>query len=111
MYNETVLHYLAQISMNDRLPKDKKHQGVKVGDGMQQVIFYHGHHKVYFAVVGSAYLMAMTKWVQLKLQQKDWQALKAQDIKSLVEKFDLPVFKRQDALLILQLIEKLKDVE
>ena len=107
MYNQRVLKWLLKIDKNDYLSDKSLSPKVIMGEGNQQVVFAISEDKCYFSVIGSPYLMAMSKWLQAVINKGQYTSIKDYSIIQLVELFDLPEHKRQDALLILQLIEQL----
>ena len=110
MYNDIILRWLSAITPQDYL-SGKVAQGgqicIAAGAEMNQIIITIIKKQVYFSVVGSPYLMAMTKWLQQMLIKDDITGLKQQTVLTLARQFDLPAYKRQDALLILSLIEQI----
>ncbi|WP_116963404.1 hypothetical protein [Fastidiosibacter lacustris] len=107
MYSKKVLSLLDNINSTDFLPSKTVLKQVKIGEGMQQIIIACDDNRYYFAAIGSPYLLAMGKWLKDNLQQGTWMKIKDYQITDLVEYFSLPEHKRQDALLILNLIEQL----
>lgn len=110
MYNDMIVKWLAKITDEDYLPDDISESDkvcIAAGSDMNQVVITMARKHVYFSVVGSPYLMAMTKWLQQQLIKEDIVTLKQQTISTLVDQFHLPSYKRQDALLILSLIEQI----
>ena len=109
MVNGKVLALLKEITLQDC---QYEHQYVKkiahAGDYQQQATIYSDQGNYYFKVIGSPYLLAMVKWLSIQLQAKQKASLETLDIANLQQMFDLPTHKRQDALLILQLIEQLQ---
>ena len=106
MYNQIVKKMLAEISKNDGdiYPNQDKY---RVSDDFSTIEIYIGEKRVSFKVLGDAYIVAMTKWLQVKLQSKE----NSQEIsfQNLVEIFDLPKVKYRNAIQIVELIEKINE--
>ena len=108
MYNQQVLQWLLKINEDDCLELDQSSVVITAGSDYQQVVFGEIDKKYYFCVIGSPYLMAMTKWLQEQLNTSPAMSLEHYDVTQLVDLFELPQHKRKDALLIVQLIEQLQ---
>ncbi|MBK2125714.1 hypothetical protein [Fangia hongkongensis] len=108
MYNKLVLKWLLSIKEEDCLQRDKLKQALYVGGEGAEVYFDLSSSPAKFAVIGSAYLTAMVKWLQQVLLE-DNKALQSYDFPALIDLFSLPSIKRKDALLLLELIEIIKD--
>ncbi|WP_395947183.1 hypothetical protein [Caedibacter taeniospiralis] len=110
MYNQYVLSLLKEMNFKEcQHVAIEAERLVSVGERGRQVIVYRSQTAYYFKAIGSPYLLAMAKWLTQSLEQKRMSALAQLTITELVVQFSLPAHKRQDALLILQLIEKLHD--
>ncbi len=111
MMSEKILALLKAITLKDCQYDASCVQTIAhVGELGQQVFIYSDQTNYYFKAIGSPYLLAITKWLVMQLQDNDKAALTAFadiDIAKLQQMFDLPMHKRQDALVILQLIEQL----
>ncbi|GGF96893.1 hypothetical protein GCM10010995_12720 [Cysteiniphilum litorale] len=111
MMSEKILDLLQAITLKDCQYNPSCVQTIAhAGELGQQVFIYSDQTNYYFQAIGSPYLLAMTKWLVMQLQDKDKAALATFadiDIAKLQQMFDLPTHKRQDALVILQLIEQL----
>ena len=106
MYSDLIIHYLEMIKVEDRVSPKRYNDCIMAGYGMQRSLMLINNDSVLYSVVGSPYLMAMTKWLQQELLVKNIKTLKQYNISDLVLLFDLPAYKRQDALLILELIQQ-----
>ncbi|WP_150466533.1 hypothetical protein [Francisella sp. SYW-9] len=106
MYNSLVKDLLSKITIEDGniYPEQQKHQ---VKDSFSSVELYVSNDKISYRVLGDAYIMAMVKFLQIKLQ--DRQNLKDITLESLVANFDLPEVKYRNALQIVELIEKINE--
>ena len=106
MYNQLVKQLLSQTTIEDAdiLDEQKKYS---VSDNFSTIEFYISTSKVSFKVYGDAYIVAMVKWLQLKLQNGD--DIDNIDIESLVKEFDLPDVKQRNAIQLMDLIEKIND--
>ncbi len=109
MMSEKILDLLQAITLKDCQYNPSCVQTIAhAGELGQQVFIYSDQANYYFKAIGSPYLLAMTKWLVMQLQDNDKAALATfADIAKLQQMFDLPAHKRQDALVILQLIEQL----
>lgn len=103
--NPLIEKLLAEISEHDAT-SDTVLATYQVGDSTMQVVLSIGE-QVTFKVHGDPYLMAMVKWLQRKLTDGEHQYLQSLTMPLLVEIFALPEFKHKNALLILQLIDKI----
>ena len=106
MYNNLVKDLLSKIKIEDGniYPEQQKYQ---VKDSFSVVEVYICDNKVSYRVLGDAYIMAMVKFLQVKLQHK--QDLKDITLAKLVMDFDLPEVKYRDALQIIELIENVNE--
>lgn len=108
MMSDKVLSLLKKITLKDCQYDHASVQTIAhAGESAQQVFVYSDQDNYYFKAIGSPYLLAMTKWLLMQLQEKDKMVFADIDIAQLQQMFDLPMHKRQDALVILQLIEQL----
>lgn len=109
MISEKIRALLKEIRLKDCQYDSQSIQTIaRAGELGQQVLIYSDHAHYYFKAIGSPYLLAMTKWLVMQLHDKEMQKLADIDIAKLQQDFDLPTHKRQDALVILQLIEQLQ---
>lgn len=106
MYNRLVKDLLAEISSKDAiiLAEHKKYQ---VSDSFSNIELYVSADSVSFRVFGDAYITAMVKWLQVKLQAKE--NLDEINLEDLITKFDLPEVKYRNAIQLMDLIEKIND--
>lgn len=106
MYNSLVKDLLSKITIDDGniSPEQQKYQ---VKDSFSTIELYISDDMISYRVFGDAYIMAMIKFLQIKLQ--DRQTLKDITLESLVEDFDLPEVKYRNALQIVELIEKINE--
>ncbi|QIW09875.1 hypothetical protein [Francisella sp. LA112445] len=106
MYNNLVKDLLSKIMIKDGdiYPDQQKYQ---VKDSFLTVELYISDDKISYRVLGDAYIMAMVKFLQIKLQDK--QELKNITLESLVADFDLPEVKYRNALQIVELIERINE--
>ena len=106
MYNSLVKDLLSKIKIEDGniYPEQQRYQ---VKDSFSAVELYICDNKVSYRVFGDAYTMAMVKFLQMKLQNK--QDIKNITLENLVAGFDLPEVKYRDALQIVELIEKINE--
>ncbi|MBK2106433.1 hypothetical protein [Francisella philomiragia] len=104
MYNDLVKKLLAEVNFEDAviLPKQVKYCVI---DNFSVVEVYISEEKISFRVYGDAYMLAMIKWLQHKLQHKA--DIKKISLQELVKEFDLPEFKYRNASQIIELIEKI----
>ncbi|WP_440617447.1 hypothetical protein [Cysteiniphilum sp. 6C5] len=108
MISEKILALLKAITLKDCQYDHACVQTIAhAGELGQQVFIYSDQANYYFKAIGSPYLLAMTKWLVMQLQDEKKITLADIDIAQLQQMFDLPTHKRQDALVILQLIEQL----
>ncbi|WP_119328025.1 hypothetical protein [Cysteiniphilum halobium] len=109
MISEKVLALLKEITLQDCQYDDNPDVQIiaHAGDSGQQVFIYSDQVDYYFKAIGSPYLLAMTKWLVIQLQDQQMREFANITIGQLQQAFDLPAHKRQDALVILQLIEQL----
>ena len=109
MISKKVYALLKKIKLQDCTYDNQSLEIIaRAGASGQQVLIYRDHARYYFKAIGSPYLLAMSKWLMTQLQAKEMQTLADIDIAKLQQTFDLPTHKRQDALVILQLIEQLQ---
>ncbi|APC91307.1 MULTISPECIES: hypothetical protein [Francisella] len=104
MYNDLVKNLLAKVKVEDAVILTQQTKYV-VSDSFSTVEVYICDKKVSYRVYGDAYILAMLKWLQLSLQNK--QDLSQISIEKLIADFDLPEIKFRNALQIIQLIEKI----
>ena len=106
MYNSLVKDLLSKITIDDGniSPEQQKYQ---VKDSFSTVELYISDDMISYRAFGDAYIMAMVKFLQIKLQ--DRQNLKGITLESLVDDFDLPEVKYRNALQIVELIEKINE--
>ncbi|MED7788150.1 hypothetical protein [Francisella sp. 19X1-34] len=106
MYNNLVKGLLSKITVEDGniYPEQQKYQ---VKDSFSTVELYVSDHEISYRVFGDAYIMAMVKFLQTKLQSK--QDAKNITLENLVADFDLPEVKYRNALQIVELIEKINE--
>ena len=74
MYNDVILKWLSAITPQDYLSGEivqGDHRCIAAGGEMNQIVITFVKKQVYFSVVGSPYLMAMTKWLQQVLIKDD----------------------------------------
>lgn len=108
MCNQIISSLLSSITLEDCQYKANFVDKVaKAGENNQQIVIYCNQGKYYCKAIGSPYLLAMAKWLTKLLQENKLVIYKTINIAELQCKFSLPRNKRQDALLILQLIEQL----
>lgn len=109
MYSQKVIALLDNITIEDYqyiMPQFAK-KIAQAGEHYQQVQIYYVHRNYYFKAIGSPYLLIMANWLINKIETEDTKFFKEIDIAYMYNTFDLPIHKRKDALLILQLIEQL----
>lgn len=106
MYNKLVKDLLSKIKIEDGyiLTEQQKYQ---VKDSFSSVELYISDNAISYRVFGDAYIMAMVKFLQMKLQDK--QDLKDICLEKLVADFDLPEVKYRNALQIVELVEKVNE--
>ena len=111
MYNQKVLSYLTQISEGDLIPEALLKESHHTGDHAQSIYLYYDQTSgmSYIRGLGSPYLLAMLKWLQIELNQGNKNTLHEYHIQTLVALFDIPVHKKQDAFMILEIIEQILD--
>ncbi|QIV94642.1 hypothetical protein [Allofrancisella frigidaquae] len=105
MYNSLVKEMLSKISVDDAeiLPTQVKYN---VSDNFLTVEIYVSKEKTSFKVFGDAYITAMAKWLQLKLQANESVKVSLED---LIDIFGLPEIKYRNAVQLIELIEKLNE--
>lgn len=106
MYNNLVKELLSQIKKEDAIINTGQKQ-YSVSDNFSAIEIYISNDNVSYRVFGDAYLMAMVKWLQIKIQNKKY--LRNITIESIVSEFDLPEIKYRNALQIIELIEKINE--
>jgi len=107
MYNEITKELLLKVCIRDaEIDSNQKKYSVK--DNFSAIEIYMGKTKVSYRVQGDGYIVAMVKWVQLKLIDRE--LLKDISLENLVDIFDLPEIKLRNAVQILELIEMLNEV-
>ena len=106
MYNSLVKELLSRVTIDDGniSPEQQKYQ---VKDSFSTVELYISDDMISYRAFGDAYIMAMVKFLQIKLQDK--QDLKNMTLEKLVEDFGLPEVKYRNALQIVELIEKINE--
>ncbi|ABK90125.1 hypothetical protein [Francisella tularensis] len=104
MYNDLTRELLRQVKFEDGiiLAEQTKYS---VSDSFSTVEIYICDKRVSYRVYGDAYILAMLKWLQLSLLNK--QNLSQISLEKLIADFDLPQVKYRDALQIIKLIEKI----
>lgn len=104
MYNNLVKKLLAEVSFEDAiiLPEQVKYCVI---DNFSVIEMYISEKKISFRVYGGAYMLAMIKWLQNKLQHKA--DIKKISLQELVKEFELPEFEYRNASQIIELIEKI----
>ncbi len=116
MYSRRLLSYLDTIKYEDILSENllKILKSVRIGTGTQKIIIAwddsNKNKRYYFSVIGSAYLLAMAKWLRDSLQKSLWGEIRIYQMNDLIEYFSIPKFRYQDPLLILYLIEKINTI-
>lgn len=109
MISGKVLSLLKSINFQDFQCNGKQVKTIAyAGEDQRQVFIYCNQKNYSFKAIGSPYLLGMTKWIVMQLQNGQLAFLTTLDITKLQYTFDLPAHKRQDALIILQLIEQVK---
>ena len=106
MYNSEVKKMLRLISKEDAVI-DSDQIRYSVGDGFSTIDIYVSVNKVSFRVYGDAYVLAMTKWLQLELKNNE--DISELSLECLVDKFDIPTNKIRDAVQILDLVEQVNE--
>ncbi|APD50297.1 hypothetical protein [Francisella hispaniensis] len=104
MYNDLTRQLLKQVKFEDGiiLAEQAKYS---VSDSFSTVEIYICDERVSYRVYGDAYSLAMLKWLQLSLLNK--QNLSQISLENLILDFDLPQARYRNALQIVQLIEKI----
>ncbi|MBK2357634.1 hypothetical protein [Francisella hispaniensis] len=104
MYNDLTRQLLKQVKFEDGiiLAEQTKYS---VSDSFSTVEIYICDERVSYRVYGDAYSLAMLKWLQLSLLNK--QNLSQISLENLIVDFDLPQARYRNALQIIQLIEKI----
>ena len=104
MYNDLTRQLLKQVKFEDGiiLAEQTKYS---ISDSFSTVEIYICDERVSYRVYGDAYSLAMLKWLQLSLLNK--QNLSQISLENLIVDFDLPQAKYKNALQIIQLIEKI----
>lgn len=108
MYNKLVKNLLAEISSKDAVIL-AEHKKYEVSDSFSSIELYVSEESISFKVFGDAYITAMVKWLQIKLQAKE--SFDDITLECLVAKFDLPEVKYRNAIQLMNLIEKINDRE
>ena len=107
MYNQITKELLSKVCIKDaEINKNQKKYSVK--DNFSTIEIYVSNDSVSYRVQGDGYIIAMTKWLQIRLTNNE--NLKTITLESLVETFDLPEVKLRNAVQILELIEMLNEV-
>ncbi|AJC48983.1 hypothetical protein IB642_03790 [Allofrancisella guangzhouensis] len=106
MYNSLIKEMLTKLSKEDAeiLPTQIRY---KVGDSFSTVEVYISKERISFKVFGDAYIVAMVKWLQLRLQGGE--NIEKISIEYLIELFELPEVKYRNAIQLIELIEKLNE--
>ena len=107
IYNTQVLEWITRISEEDYLSSSSFSQAYFVGGSSGKIYFDSSATPPKFAITGSAYLIAMVKWLQHQFVNNK-HLLYHYDFPLLIKVFSLPPSKRRDALLLLELVEKIK---
>lgn len=104
MYNDLVKQLLTQVKFEDSiiLAEQAKYS---ISDNFSTVEIYICDKRVSYRIYGDAYSLAMLKWLQISLQNK--QNLSQISLEKLIADFDLPQVRYRDGLQIIQLIEKI----
>ena len=106
MYNQIIKEMLAKVCIKDaNTYENQKKYSVK--DNFSTIELYINKANVSYRVQGDAYIIAMTKWLQLQLI--DNQSLQDITLDYLIETFSLPDVKLRNATQILELIEKINE--
>ena len=107
MYNQMTKDMLAKVCVKDtNIHENQKKYSVK--DNFSTIEVYINEENISYRVQGDAYIIAMIKWLQLKLIGKE--ILINMTLENLVEIFDLPEVKLRNGVQILELIEKINEV-
>ena len=107
MYNPITKEMLSKVSIEDG--KICEHQNkCSVCDSFSTIEFYVSATRVSYRVQGDAYIVAMTKWLQLMLINGD--SLKDITLEKIVEIFDLPEVKFRSAVQIFEIVEKINEL-
>ena len=107
MYNQVIKDMLSKVSIKDS-KIDESQKKYSVNDNFSTIEIYISEDKVSYKVLGDAYIVAMTKWLQNKLINNE--NIKNITLENLVKTFDLPEMKLRNAVQILELIEKINEV-
>ncbi|AEE26615.1 hypothetical protein [Francisella hispaniensis] len=105
MYNDLTRQLLKQVKFEDGiiLAEQAKYS---VSDSFSTVEIYICDERVSYRVYGDAYSLAMLKWLQLSLLNKQ-NLSQIFSLENLIADFDLPQARYRNALQIVQLIEKI----
>lgn len=107
MYNEIVKEMLSKVNMKDAV-FCKSQKKYSVSDNFSTIEIYVRDTTVSYRVQGDAYIIAMTKWLQLELINNE--SLENITLEDLVKIFDLPDIRLRNAIQILELIEKINEI-
>ncbi len=105
MYNKLTKDMLSKVCVKDA-DVYKNQKRYYVNDSFSNIEIYIGESDISYRVQGDAYIVAMTKWLQLKLVRTEY--LQDITLEYLVELFDLPEVKFRNAVQVLELIEQIK---
>ncbi|MFZ9035318.1 MAG: hypothetical protein ACO2ZM_04285 [Francisellaceae bacterium] len=107
MYPEVILNWIRQLNDEDgHFPSTATK--IEVNGAMSKIEFYVARQHAWFKVFGSPYLLAMVKWLQQGVDQGRMSQFYCYDINRLIHEFELPRTKRYEAMMIIELIEKLE---
>ncbi|AIT09012.1 hypothetical protein LO80_02810 [Candidatus Francisella endociliophora] len=106
MYNNLVKELLAEVKKEDSNVFSEQ-QKYSVWDKFSTIEIYISESMVSYRVFGDAYIVAMAKWIQNKIQKKE--DLRKINIESIILDFELPEVKYRNALQLIELIEKVNE--
>ena len=107
MYNEIVKEMLSKVNMKDAISCENQKK-YSISDNFSTIEIYIRDATVSYRVQGDAYIIAMTKWLQLELINNE--SLENIVLEDLVNIFDLPDIKLRNAIQIIELIEKINEI-
>jgi hypothetical protein len=106
MLNDITKQMLSQISQSDG-DINSSQICYLVSDSFSTVEMYISVDNVSFRVSSEPYIVAMSKWLQLKIKNGD--DITYLTLGTLVDSFEIPKLKYRSAMLILDLIEKINE--
>ncbi|GAB4222214.1 MAG: hypothetical protein Kow0076_2870 [Francisella sp.] len=106
MYNHFTKNILKQVTSEDGVILENQTK-YTVNDSFSAMEIYISDSKISYRVYADAYGLAMIKWLQIKLSNKE--SINNISLDSLIKIFSLPKTKYRNALQLINLIEKINE--